>query len=246
MRVWVRTRRVTVAVAAAVVVAVAGGVAYATIPDSGGVITGCYNNKTGALRVVDADAGADCLPAETPLRWSQQGPSGPTGPAGPQGPPGGSGLSVYIPSAEGGQEFESDLRIPLLTIPGLAEVRGICDRKFVGNGIPEWNYTKLGFNVRPLPPYGTERQWKALFTYVPGQAGPEPQTDHPEWGLIRFASVTNPAEWSLRATVQLADLAGGPGAVKATIVVSADYLGMSERGFSTCDFAVHAFGDFQQ
>ena len=66
--------------------------AWAAIPGAGGVITGCYKNGHGQLRVIDeADS---CLPSETELTWSQtgpagpQGPQGPPGPQGPQGPPG--------------------------------------------------------------------------------------------------------------------------------------------------------------
>jgi hypothetical protein len=85
----------TAGVMTAVVMA---SVAYASIPDSNtGVITGCYNNQTGVLRVIDAQAGAICHPSETTLKWNQtgqpgpqgpQGPQGPVGPQGPQGPPG--------------------------------------------------------------------------------------------------------------------------------------------------------------
>jgi hypothetical protein len=32
---------------------VAGGIAYATIPDAGGVIHGCYQKNQGTLRVID-------------------------------------------------------------------------------------------------------------------------------------------------------------------------------------------------
>jgi hypothetical protein len=69
------------------VVAVVAGLAYASIPDSAGVIQGCYG-KDGKLRVVDTDAGQACGDRETALNWNQQGPIGPQGPAGAQGPPG--------------------------------------------------------------------------------------------------------------------------------------------------------------
>ncbi|MDQ2910533.1 MAG: tetratricopeptide repeat protein [Actinomycetota bacterium] len=41
----------------ALVVSIGAGVAYATIPGDGGVIRGCYEKKTGILRVIDVDAG---------------------------------------------------------------------------------------------------------------------------------------------------------------------------------------------
>jgi hypothetical protein len=63
---------------AALVVAL-GGVAYAAIPDSSGVIHGCYLNKIGVLRVIDSEAGQKCSSFETPLNWNQTGPPGPAG-----------------------------------------------------------------------------------------------------------------------------------------------------------------------
>lgn len=60
---------------------VAGGIAYATIPDGGGVIHACYQKNQGALRVIDTDKAQTCSSSETPLNWSQTGPPGPTGPS---------------------------------------------------------------------------------------------------------------------------------------------------------------------
>ena len=54
-----------------------GGVAYATIPDSGGVIHGCYK-VNGDLRVIDSPS-QSCAMNETALTWSQTGPQGPPG-----------------------------------------------------------------------------------------------------------------------------------------------------------------------
>jgi hypothetical protein len=67
--------------------ALAGGVAYATIPDGQGVIHACYKTQNGQLRVIDAGG---CKPSETALSWSQVGQQGPPGPAGPSG-----ALGVY-------------------------------------------------------------------------------------------------------------------------------------------------------
>ena len=66
---------------------------YASIPDAGGVIHGCYKRVSGALRVID-DAVAPCDANETRLTWSQRGapgPAGAQGPPGPAGPPGAPG-----------------------------------------------------------------------------------------------------------------------------------------------------------
>ena len=94
---------------AALVVA-AAGTSFAAIPSAAGVIDACYKQYGGALRLIDAEAGARCSDKEKPLHWSVQGPKGdkgdkgdpgaqgvpgpqglpgPAGPAGPPGPAGG-------------------------------------------------------------------------------------------------------------------------------------------------------------
>src|SRR3974390_106419 len=62
----------------------AAGVAYATIPDSNGVIHGCYERSTGTLRVIDSSV-TNCSSKETAIAWNVQGPQGVQGPIGPQG-----------------------------------------------------------------------------------------------------------------------------------------------------------------
>jgi len=90
------TRRARLVAAAALLALVAAGIAYASIPDSNGVIQGCYA-KDGSLRVIDTDASQSCDKKETSLNWNQTGPAGPAGPTGatgetgatgPPGPPG--------------------------------------------------------------------------------------------------------------------------------------------------------------
>lgn len=73
-------RRARLGVLVAVVLGVAaGGIAYASIPDSNGVIHGCYAQKDGRLRVINTDAGASCnTTKENPLNWNQAGPPGPS------------------------------------------------------------------------------------------------------------------------------------------------------------------------
>jgi hypothetical protein len=68
---------------AALAVAI-GGVAYATIPDSGGTVHACYQKNGGGLRVVESSDG--CRPSEASLDWSQRGP---------QGSPGAGGKTFY-------------------------------------------------------------------------------------------------------------------------------------------------------
>lgn len=75
-----------------------GGVAYATIPDSGGVFHGCYNTNPsrgplGALRIIDTGQGQTCGTSESAVAWSQTGPKGATGAQGPQGGAGPAGPS---------------------------------------------------------------------------------------------------------------------------------------------------------
>jgi hypothetical protein len=91
-----------VAVVAALAALAAAGIAYAAIPDSAGVIHGCYAKASGGtapgtLRVIDTGLGQSCGLNEVALNWNQQGvkgatgPKGPTGVTGPQGPQGSQG-----------------------------------------------------------------------------------------------------------------------------------------------------------
>jgi hypothetical protein len=68
-----------------------GAVALAAIPDSSGVIHGCYQRNVGNLRVIDSGAGDSCRPSEIAISWSQTGPVGPVGPQGPKGDTGATG-----------------------------------------------------------------------------------------------------------------------------------------------------------
>jgi hypothetical protein len=74
-----------VAVAIAAALLVAGGIAYATIPDGSGVIHGCYQKNQGTLRVIDTGTTQTCSSSEAPLTWSQTGPQGEQGIQGQQG-----------------------------------------------------------------------------------------------------------------------------------------------------------------
>lgn len=66
-------------------VALAGGIAFAAIPDSpGGPIHGCYD-KSGGLRVIDPSTGASCKKYETSLDWNQAGVPGGNGTNGVSG-----------------------------------------------------------------------------------------------------------------------------------------------------------------
>ena len=69
----------------------AGGVTYAAIPDSNGVVHGCFARSNGAVRVIDPAAGQRCTRQEIPLDWSRTGPTGAAGPKGDVGDKGPSG-----------------------------------------------------------------------------------------------------------------------------------------------------------
>jgi hypothetical protein len=81
-------RPTVVALAIAGALLAAGGIAYATIPDSSGVIHACYKTNQGTLRVIDTGQGQTCSNSEASINWSQTGPQGQQGPQGPQGPTG--------------------------------------------------------------------------------------------------------------------------------------------------------------
>jgi hypothetical protein len=87
-------RPTVVALTVVGVLLVAGGIAYATIPDSSGVIHACYKvdpkgnlDGNATLRVIDPSAtkpdSAACRKDEQALDWNQQGVQGPPGQTGP-------------------------------------------------------------------------------------------------------------------------------------------------------------------
>ena len=80
-----RGGRVALFSAAVVFAAAAGGGAWATIPGSDGVINGCYEKRTGILRVIDVEAGKACTQYEVSISWNRDGPKGDAGPVGPAG-----------------------------------------------------------------------------------------------------------------------------------------------------------------
>jgi hypothetical protein len=90
----IRPRRLLVAAAA--VLAVGGGVAYATIPDGGNVYTACVLNRIGTMRLIDpslpsSNLMSHCTALETQITWNQQGQPGKDGTPGPKGDAGSNG-----------------------------------------------------------------------------------------------------------------------------------------------------------
>lgn len=83
-----------------------GGVAYATVPDSQGIIHTCIVHPSGYLRVIDPEATPPqtCKSNETPLTWSQEGPVGREGDEGDGGDDGDRGKT----GEQGGQGGQGD------------------------------------------------------------------------------------------------------------------------------------------
>lgn len=86
--------RVMVLASSVLLLLLVGGVAFASIPDGGGVVHACYQKKGGAFRVIDtAKRGfaGKCRTSETPLAFNQQGRRGLPGSQGLKGAQGASG-----------------------------------------------------------------------------------------------------------------------------------------------------------
>src|SRR5437870_2529193 len=111
----------------AALLGIGAGIAYATIPDTNGVIHGCYTKTGGILRVVDKPQ-QSCTKFENPLDWNQagqqgpqgadgaQGPAGPTGPAGPAGTTGQDASTSY-----GTAGVQITNPSPFTILPGLSQ-----------------------------------------------------------------------------------------------------------------------------
>jgi len=129
--------------AAVVLITSAVTIIRASIPDSQGVIHGCYNTSSGAIHIIDT-AVTTCNPNETAIAWNQIGPQGllgPQGPAGPQGPPGQQGPQGPTgPQGPAGTahayEFATGQAVGL---SGYAEVAQIA--------VPSGSYTIFGKGV---------------------------------------------------------------------------------------------------
>jgi hypothetical protein len=92
-----RRRTGIVLLLAAVGLAAAGGIAYATIPDGSGVFHACVNAHNGNVRIIDPGASGKaghCKGNEQAVSWNQTGPPGTPGAPGAPGAPGLSGLQT--------------------------------------------------------------------------------------------------------------------------------------------------------
>ena len=137
------------AVGVAASVVIVGGVAAATIPATGTeLITGCRTIKTGALRVIDNQAGKRCTTKERTLTWNARGPQGLRGLTGAVGAEGAIGSTGPVGIV--GQAGTTGLA----GAPGLAGTAGLVGA------------TGLTGDIGPAGPVGTTG-----LTGAPGPAG---------------------------------------------------------------------------
>lgn len=101
------------------------GLAWAGVPAANGVVTGCYDGKSGALRIIDAEAGQTCSSREKQITWNQTGPVGPQGPVGRPGPTGVPGQpGLQGPQGEAGPQGPQGVPGPT-GVPGIPGPQGL-------------------------------------------------------------------------------------------------------------------------
>jgi hypothetical protein len=93
-----RERLLASVVGALVAAAIAGGVAYATIPAPDNVYSACMLKSLGTIRLIDkslpsTNLMSHCTGKETEISWNQAGQPGPQGAKGEQGTPGANGTN---------------------------------------------------------------------------------------------------------------------------------------------------------
>jgi hypothetical protein len=180
-----------VAVLAASMFAILGGIAYATIPDGKGIYSACMLNKVGTIRLIDPSLPASslmshCTALETQITWNQQGQPGPQGLQGPkgdtgaQGPQGAKG-DTGVPGAQGPQGPVGTSVTSASEPPGSncayggASFASASPTTYACNGAPGAQGTQgaTGDTGPPGPtgPSGPVDAWVAR-----GNAGPEPQS----------------------------------------------------------------------
>jgi hypothetical protein len=134
-------RKILVLAAASSILIAAAVAATAAIPDANGVIHGCRNTKTGALRVIDTDKGQTCTKDEAALTWNQAGPQGPPGPQGVQGPAGANGVSGYEIVTQDFPLIGSNMHQVTVNCPGGKVPLGGA---FALSAGPTWNPSLIG------------------------------------------------------------------------------------------------------
>jgi hypothetical protein len=110
----VKTRAKRLLLIGGAIVALGSGFAYAAIPGAQGLISGCYAKNHGALRIIDVEAGEQCLASEVPIAWNEKGQKGDPGPQGVPGPQGDKGdKGDQGPQGERGPQGEQGERGPV-------------------------------------------------------------------------------------------------------------------------------------
>ena len=166
MRFTIRRRGGLIAATIAVL-AIGAGIAYATIPDSAGVIHGCYDQR-GQLRVIDPSTGDVCKNNEKSLDWSQTGPPGPPGQDGTDGTNGVSGYQIV--------QFTGPLPGGVDDIPGTGQIDDVhcpAGKKVTGGGVTVDSSGLDRFAdsiVRYSGPLGDGSGWTAFIQRTDNQA----------------------------------------------------------------------------
>jgi len=172
-----------------VVVTCSASLAWAAVPDSEtGAFTGCVDNRSKVLRVIDGEAGEICKKTETAISWSQVGPAGPDGALGPVGPAGPQGFqgASGVPGPQGAMGERG--------LTGLQGDRGFTG--FTGSQGPDGLPGATG----PQGPQGP-----AGFTRVLASEGPSQQLTDFAWTPL--AQLTIPAGVSvLQADVGITNI----------------------------------------
>jgi Collagen triple helix repeat (20 copies) len=112
MRTILRSRSRRSVALGGVLVLVATGIAYATVPGSGKVYRACMRRNAGTVRLIDpslpsSNPMSHCTKLEAPISWNQQGRQGAPGAKGRPGAAGATGSAGAI-GAQGPQGLQGD------------------------------------------------------------------------------------------------------------------------------------------
>lgn len=111
-------RGLTFGVAVVTTLALAGGIAYATIPGTGNVFSACMLKGIGTIRLIDKSLPSTnlmsrCTDKEIEVSWNQAGQPGPAGPQGAKGDPGAPGTN-----GTNGTDGEDGVSVTTASEPG--------------------------------------------------------------------------------------------------------------------------------
>ena len=163
------TRRL-LAVLALPLLLLAGGVAYASIPDSAGVYHACKLRATGTIRLIDKALPASsllgkCTAFEDAISWSQTGPPGSQGPQGPKGDKGDTGeRGPQGPAGTAGPVYFSTNERQVASFTSWQQVGGLSD-------LPAGSYlfTAAVHNKRYFTANSSHSQNMACQTWLNGE-----------------------------------------------------------------------------